>query len=130
MLTRHADVKNHVIHATLCGVKYAVPRVLLQIYTRTPSVAPQSSRKHRSSVYRYANLAELSEVPGTCTEVLHNAQKFRVRYGRLTGPTEVRGRFTKVIPVPRVFWNGRTEPTEGSGTAMNVQNSQKFQVQV
>ena len=51
------------------------------------------------------NLTELTEVPGTGTEVLQNSQKFRVL-------------------------NGRTELTEVPGTGMNVQKLQKFGVRV
>ena len=78
-------------------------------------------------------------------EVLQNSQKFRVRvwksyrthrssgyrYGSLAELTEVPGRYTNVVPVPRVLWHGRTELTEVSGTGMDVvQNLQKFRVRV
>ena len=64
-------------------------------------------------------------------EVLQNSKKFRVRYASLTELTEVLGRYTNIVPVPRVLWHLRVQLTEVSGTGMNVvQNSQKFRVRV
>ena len=34
--------------------------------------------------------------------------------------TEVPGRYTNVVRVPRVLWHGRTELAQVSGTGMNV----------
>ena len=85
--------------------------------------------------------------PGYCaTAVEQSSQKFRVHvvcnsyrthrnsgYGMevLQKLTNVPGRYTNVVPVPRVSWHGRTELTEVSGTGMNVlQNSQKFRARV
>ena len=60
-------------------------------------------------------------------DVVNNSQKFRVRYGSLTELTEVPGRYTTVVPVPRVLWHGLTELKQCSGTGTNiVQNSLKL----
>ena len=60
-------------------------------------------------------------------DVVNNSQKFRVRYGSLTELTEVPGRYTTVVPVPRVLWHGLTGLTEVPGRGMNVvQNLQEF----
>ena len=83
--------------------------------------------------------------------ILHNLQKFRVRYGSVAELTEVPGivarayrtykSYKKEIPVPRVFvslayrtsrnsrygYDCRAELLEVPGTGMNVlQNLQKF----
>ena len=49
------------------------------------------------------DLTELTEVPGTDTEVLQNSQKFRVLWHGRTELTKVPGRYKNAIPVPRVF---------------------------
>ena len=62
-------------------------------------------------------------------DVVNKSRKFRVRYGRLTELTEVPGRYTTVVTVPRVLWHGLTELKKCSGTGTNiVQNSLKFRV--
>ena len=53
-----------------------------------------------------------------CGTGIQNSQKFRVGY-------------RKAVPLPRVLWHRRTEPTEDPGTGMNVtQNLHKFRVRV
>ena len=59
-------------------VKYPVPRVLLQRYTRPPGIVPVDS------------LTELTEVPGTGMEAL-TYRRSGHGYGSLTEPTEVPG---------------------------------------
>ena len=87
------------------------------------------------------DLTELTEVPGTGTEVLQNSQKFRVLWYGRTELTKVPGRYQNAVPVPRVFvarayrayrssgygHECRTELTEVPGTGTNVlHNLQKF----
>ena len=62
---------------------------------------------------------------------VQNSQKFRVRYASLAELTEVPGSSTDVVPVRRVLLHGRTELTKVSGTGMSVvKNSQKVWVPV
>ena len=65
-------------------------------------------------------LQNLTEVPGTGMEVLQNSQKFRVRYESLAELTEVPGRYTIVVPVPRVLCHSLTELTEVPGTGVEA----------
>ena len=83
------------------GTKNAVPvpRVLWHGAYRT----------HRSSRYGYECPTELIEVPGTGMKVLQNFQKFRALWHEGTELTEVPGRCKNFLPVPRVFWHGRTD---------------------
>ena len=91
----------------------------------------QSYKSHSSSGLGYGVLKELTEVPGTGTEVLHNPQKFRVLWHGRTELTELFGRHENAVPVPRVLWHGRVELTEVPDMGMNViQNLQKFRVRV
>ena len=80
----------------------------------------ESYRIHNSSGYRYASLAEITEVPGRCTNVVYACTRTRSRV------------FLKWhIPVPRVLYHGRTELTEVPGTGMKlVPNLQAFRVRV
>ena len=74
---------------------------------------------------------KLTEVSGTGMNVLQNFQKFRVLWHGRPDLTEVPGRYTNAVPVPRVLWHGRTDLTEVPGTGMNVvHSSQKFFVRV
>ena len=78
-------------------------------YILTPRVVPQSNRTNRSSGYGYTNLDELTLVPASYTNEC----------------------CTRTRTHPRVFWHGRTELTDVSGTGMNVvQNLQKLRVRV
>ena len=69
---------------------------------------------------------ELTEDSGTGMNGVHNSQKirvwnsysthkFQVRYGRLAELTEVPGRCTTVVPVPRVLWHERDRTHRSSG---------------
>ena len=73
--------------------------------------------------------------------VLHNLQKFRVRYESVTELTEVPGivarakithsSYKMINPYPGYLWHWRTELPEVPGTGMNVvQNFQEFRVRV
>ena len=85
---------------------------------------PQSYRTHRSSGCGYGVLTELTEVPGTGTEVLPNSPKFP--HGR-TELTEVQGGYKNAVPVLRVLWPWATELTEIPCMGINaVQNFQQF----
>ena len=102
---------------------------------------PQSYRSRKFRVRVWGIIAELTEVPGTGTEVLQNSQKFRVLWHGRTELTEVAGRYKNAVPVSRVFverayrsyrssgygYECRTELIEVPGRGMNVlQNLQKF----
>ena len=60
-------------------------------------------------------LTEHTEVPGTGTEVLQNAQKFRVLWHGRTELTEVPGRYKNALPVPRVFMARAYRASRSSG---------------
>ena len=42
-------------------------------------------------------------------DVFQNSQKFWIRYESFPELAEVPGRYTHVVPVPRVLWHGHTE---------------------
>ena len=70
--------------------------------------------------YGYGDLTELTEIPGTGGEVLHNSQKFQVWVWK-SYRTHTSSRYG--------FWHGCTELTQVSGTGMTVvHNSRKFRV--
>ena len=87
------------------------------------------------------DLTELTEVPGTGTEVLQNSRKVRVLWHGRAELAEVSGGYKNAVPVPRVFvalayrtyrssgygYESRTELTEAPGIGTNVlHNLQKF----
>ena len=90
-----------------CNKGISVPRVLCQSY-----------RSHRSSGQGYGDLTELTDVPGTGTEVSQKSQKLRAGIKML-------------YPYPGYLWHWCTELTEVPGTGTKVvQNLDKFRVRV
>ena len=86
-----------------------VPSTAWKSCTRTPGIVAWSYRSHRRPRYGYERHTELTEVPGTGTEVLQNSQKFRVLWHGRIEVTEVPVKYENAVPVPRGLWHGRTE---------------------
>ena len=92
-----------------CGYGYESVTEL----TEVPGIVAQAHRTHRSSgrvqktTYPYPGYygtgrTELTDVPGTGMNVIHNSQKFRVLWHLRTELTEVPGRYAykNFVPVP------------------------------
>ena len=82
-------------------------------YKEVPVIVARAQRPHRSSGWVQKMLyphpgycgtgrTELTDVPGTGMNVIHNSQKFRVLWHLRTELTEVPGRYAykNFVPVP------------------------------